>query len=64
MVSCDRIYLVVTLSDLQKPTILDPTSNGDKVLDQLGELIIKLNELQEKAFQYKSYQKAFKVHNS
>ena len=41
--------------------ILDPTSEGDKILDFLKELMVKLNDLQEKAFQYKSYQKSFKV---
>ena len=45
----------------QKPAILDPTSDGDKILDYLKELLFKLNDLQDKAFQYKSYQKAFKV---
>ena len=45
----------------QKPAILDPTSDGDKILDYLEELLLKLNDLQDKAFQYKSYQKAFKV---
>ena len=45
----------------QKPMILDPTSEGEKVLEYLGELINKLENLQEKAFQYKTHQKNFKV---
>jgi dynein heavy chain len=48
-------------NEAQKPAILDPTSDGDKILDYLKELLFKLNDLQDKAFQYKSYQKAFKV---
>jgi len=40
---------------------LDPQSEGDKVLEYMGQLIHKLNELQDKAFQYKSFQKDFKV---
>lgn len=41
--------------------ILDPTSEGEKVLEYLEELINKLENLQEKAFQYKTHQKNFKV---
>ena len=46
---------------LQKPMILDPTCDGEKNLNYLGGLLAKLNALQDKAFQYKSYQKKFKV---
>lgn len=41
--------------------ILDPTSDGEKVLGYLEELLKKLNDLQDKAFQYKTHQKNFKV---
>ena len=41
--------------------ILDPTSEGENVLNYLDELLMKLNDLQDKAFQYKTHQKNFKV---
>ncbi len=41
--------------------ILDAESDGVKVLGFVGELLGKLDSLQEKAFTYKSYQKSFKV---
>lgn len=44
--------------------VLDPTSEEEKVLSFVGDLLTRLNDLQEKAFQYKSYQKHFKVVNS
>ena len=55
------LCIVSTLSHLQKPMILDPTCDGEKILDYLAGLLTKLNDLQDKAFQYKSYQKNFKV---
>ena len=41
--------------------ILDPESSGDSVLKFVGELLLKLDQLQSKAFTYKNYQKNFKV---
>ncbi len=41
--------------------ILDPETESDKVLDYVGSLLSKLDELQSKAFTYKTYQKNFKV---
>lgn len=45
----------------QGTSILDPTSDMDEVLATLEELHSTMNELQEKATEYKSYQKQFKV---
>lgn len=55
------LIVLICLLSLQKPMILDPTSEEEKVLNYLEILIKKLDELQEKAFQYKSHQKKFKV---
>ena len=41
--------------------ILDPESEGDKVLEFVGDLLSKLDGLQGKAYTYKTYQKNFKV---
>lgn len=46
---------------VQNPMILDVDSDGEKVLSYVGDLMGRLDALQEKAFTYKSYQKAFKV---
>ncbi|CAB4027440.1 dynein heavy chain 6, axonemal-like isoform X1, partial [Paramuricea clavata] len=45
----------------QNPIILDPSSESEKVVGFLGELQEKMDELQKRAFMYKSYQKNFKV---
>ena len=45
----------------QGAAILDPQSDMDEVLESLEELHTIMNELQEKATEYKSYQKQFKV---
>jgi len=45
----------------QVPMILDPESEGSKVLEYVGGLLSRMDGLQEKAFTYKSYQKSFKV---
>ena len=45
----------------QGAAILDPNSDMDEVLESLEELHTIMNELQEKATEYKSYQKQFKV---
>lgn len=45
----------------QVPMILDPESEGSKVLEYVGGLLSQMDGLQEKAFTYKSYQKSFKV---
>lgn len=41
--------------------IIDPESNGETILQFVGELLSKLDMLQEKAVTYKNYQKHFKV---
>ncbi len=41
--------------------ILDPDTESDKVLEYVGSLLSTLDELQSKAFTYKTYQKNFKV---
>ena len=46
---------------VQNPIILDPSSESEKVVGFLGELQEKMDELQKRAFMYKSYQKNFKV---
>ena len=45
----------------QGTAILDPTSDMDEVLATLEDLHNTMNELQEKATEYKGYQKQFKV---
>ncbi|ELK30056.1 Dynein heavy chain 6, axonemal [Myotis davidii] len=44
----------------QDPQILDINADQDKVKSQLNELQLILDDLQKRAFQYKSYQKNFK----
>lgn len=46
---------------LQDPQILDINADQEKVKVQLTELQSFLDDLQKRAFQYKSYQKNFKV---
>ena len=41
--------------------ILDPQSEGSKVLDYVRDLLSQMEQLQERAFTYRSYQKSFKV---
>ena len=45
----------------QSAQILDPESNMDDVLALLSELHDTMSTLQEQSFEYKSYQKQFKV---
>lgn len=45
----------------QNPMILDPNSASSKVQGFLGDLLEKLDELQQQAYTYKTYQKSFKV---
>ncbi|XP_047601385.1 dynein axonemal heavy chain 6 isoform X2 [Lutra lutra] len=45
----------------QDPQILDITADQDKIKLMLNELHVVLDDLQKRAFQYKSYQKNFKV---
>uniref|UniRef100_A0A452TJF6 Dynein axonemal heavy chain 6 n=1 Tax=Ursus maritimus TaxID=29073 RepID=A0A452TJF6_URSMA len=45
----------------QDPQILDITADQDKIKLMLSELQVVLDDLQKRAFQYKSYQKNFKV---
>jgi len=47
----------------QNPIILDANSESSKVQDFLGNLLEKLDELQQQAYTYKTYQKNFKVTN-
>lgn len=46
---------------LQDPQILDITADQTKIKQILADLQIILDELQKRAFQYKTYQKNFKV---
>nr|KAF6307771.1 dynein axonemal heavy chain 6 [Myotis myotis] len=45
----------------QDPQILDINADQEKIKSQLTELQLVLDDLQKRAFQYKSYQKNFKV---
>ena len=45
----------------QNPLILDSTAEKAKVKGILKKLLTNMDELQSRAFQYKSYQKNFKV---
>ena len=45
----------------QNPIILDANSESSKVQDFLVNLLEKLDELQQQAYTYKTYQKNFKV---
>ncbi|XP_060043693.1 dynein axonemal heavy chain 6 [Erinaceus europaeus] len=45
----------------QDPQILDISADQDKVKQMLNDLQLILDDLQKRAFQYKSYQKNFKV---
>uniref|UniRef100_A0A5F8HIF6 Dynein axonemal heavy chain 6 n=1 Tax=Monodelphis domestica TaxID=13616 RepID=A0A5F8HIF6_MONDO len=45
----------------QDPQILDASADQEKVKGLLGQLQMNLDDLQKRAFQYKSYQKNFKV---
>ncbi|XP_028414460.1 dynein heavy chain 6, axonemal-like [Dendronephthya gigantea] len=47
--------------EAQNPIILDPSAESEKVVGFLGELQEKMDDLQKRAFMYKSYQKNFKV---
>lgn len=46
---------------LQDPQILDINVDQDKIKSMLNDLQLVLDDLQKRAFQYKSYQKHFKV---
>lgn len=46
---------------LQDPQILDINADQDKIKVTLNELQYVIDDLQKRAFQYKSYQKNFKV---
>ena len=45
----------------QDPKILDSSSQSEDIIQYLGVLQEKMDELQQTAFTYKSYQKNFKV---
>ncbi|KAI4587317.1 hypothetical protein MJG53_005104 [Ovis ammon polii x Ovis aries] len=45
----------------QDPQILDINADQEKIKVMLNELLLVLDDLQKRAFQYKSYQKNFKV---
>ena len=45
----------------QNPMILDPAADKDRVGSLLKKLLSQMEELQQRAFTYKSYQKNFKV---
>ncbi|XP_064645339.1 dynein axonemal heavy chain 6-like [Lineus longissimus] len=45
----------------QNPLILDPTAEKNKVRNILTKLLVQMEDLQKRAFTYKSYQKNFKV---
>ncbi|KAJ8313399.1 hypothetical protein KUTeg_009027 [Tegillarca granosa] len=47
--------------EAQNPSILDPSSEKDKVKTILKRLLTQMEDLQQRAFTYKSYQKNFKV---
>ena len=47
--------------EIQNPTILDPNAEKPKVIGLLERLETRMDELQNRAFQYKNYQKNFKV---
>ncbi|KAL8568337.1 Dynein heavy chain 6, axonemal [Nucella lapillus] len=47
--------------EAQNPMILDPTADKDRVVSLLKKLLNQMDELQQRAFTYKSYQKNFKV---
>ncbi|XP_041356323.1 dynein heavy chain 6, axonemal-like isoform X2 [Gigantopelta aegis] len=47
--------------DAQNPMILDASSDKEKVRNLLARLLSQMEDLQKKAFTYKSYQKNFKV---
>jgi len=46
---------------LQNPEILDPSSPVDKVSEILEKMHKQMEDFQQRAFQYKNYQKNFKV---
>lgn len=46
---------------VQNPEILDPSSQVDKVSEILENMHNQMEDFQKRAFQYKSYQKNFKV---
>ena len=46
---------------LQNPLILDPEANYAKVTEVLTDLDTKMEELHSRAFEYRGYQKHFKV---
>ena len=56
-----HVPLILSYQHKQQTIILDPESDGERVLSFVGGLLSKLNALQDKAFTYKSYQKSFKV---
>ncbi|KAK7497834.1 hypothetical protein BaRGS_00010968 [Batillaria attramentaria] len=47
--------------EAQNPMILDPTADKDRVQTLLKKLLTQMDELQERAFTYKRFQKNFKV---
>ncbi|KAF3826620.1 hypothetical protein GH733_009145 [Mirounga leonina] len=55
------IVAVRNAIDKSDPQILDITADQDKIKLMLNELQVVLDDLQKRAFQYKSYQKNFKV---
>lgn len=54
-------WLLFMTNCFQNPIILDPTSDKDRVQSLLKRLLSQMDELQKRAFTYKSYQKNFKV---
>lgn len=50
-----------TILILQDPQILDINADQDRIKSTLNDLQLVLDDLQKRAFQYKSYQKNFKV---
>ena len=58
------LYLeMIPLPPLQNPMILSPETEGEKAMQYVGGLLERLDELQKKAFSFKTYQKTFKVHS-
>uniref|UniRef100_A0A1I8GGQ9 DHC_N2 domain-containing protein n=1 Tax=Macrostomum lignano TaxID=282301 RepID=A0A1I8GGQ9_9PLAT len=47
--------------EAQNPMILDVTSEKDKVMKEVAKLLTRMEELRKRAYQYKAYQKNFKV---
>ena len=45
----------------QNPMILSAETEGEKAIQYVGGLLQRLDELQKKAYSFKTYQKTFKV---